>query len=279
MIALDADYLVFTCTEGKDAKTCGFKPKSGSKLAKNIKKYKEPLKPYKDKFKALVQEVENEISANFVGQVKGIKVILSDPNSNFRYDIYPEYKGERPPRGELFYRLRDWAVKKYGYIKHIEADDHVAYLVGKKNWIGASMDKDLWKGVSGDWFNTHFMSRTFTYTSPKQAQDFTLIQTLTGDPTDNIKALPKKAGDKMIPIDGLPEGQRQPFKVTEKVAIELLDKFGWDDEGVLAIFESKGFGEKERTLNRRLIGMDQWHPKKGIRLWEPKRKKKNRSKE
>ena len=168
--------------------------------------------------------------------------------------------------------MRKWAEKKYGYINNIEADDNVAYLVSKKNWIGASMDKDLWRGIEGDWFNVHHMSRKFTTNSPKQARDFNLIQTLMGDPTDNIKALPKKIGDKMIPVEGLPKGQRQPYKVTEKIAIELLDEFGWDDDGVLAIFKSRGFGEKERTLNRRLIGMDQWTPKKGLQLWQPPRK-------
>ncbi len=269
MIAHDADYLIFMCTEGKDVKTGGFKAKQGG--FKSKKKYKEPLKKYKDKFKALIQNVENQFSANFVGQVKGTKVILSDPNGNFRYDMYPEYKGERTERTELFYRLRKWALKKYGYKKGIEADDEVAYLVGVKGWFGASMDKDLWKGVAGDWFNTHYMSQCFTYNSPKQARDFVLIQTLTGDSTDNIKALPKKAGDEMI--DGIrrTDGTRKPFKVTEKIAIELLDEFGWDEDGVLAIFKSKGFGEKERTLNRRLIGMDQWTPKKGVKLWHPRK--------
>jgi len=247
MIAHDADYLIFMCTESKAVKTGGFKAEGGGSV--KGKKYKEPLKPYKNKLKRLIQDVEDSFSATFVGQVKGIKPIFSDPNGNFRYDIYPEYKGERPERTKLFYRLRKWALKKYGYVKGVEADDEVAYLVGVKGWFGASM------------------------TSEGEARNFNLIQTLMGDPTDNIKALPKKDGDPMIPVANLPKGQRQPFKVTEKIAIELLDKFGWSDEGVLAVFKSKGFGEKERTLNRRLIGMDQYHPKKGVRLWTPKNKK------
>jgi len=271
MIAHDADYLIFMCTESKAVKTGGFKAEGGGSV--KGKKYKEPLKPYKNKLKRLIQDVEDSFSATFVGQVKGIKPIFSDPNGNFRYDIYPEYKGERPERTKLFYRLRKWALKKYGYVKGVEADDEVAYLVGVKGWFGASMDKDLWRGVAGDWLNVHYMSMSFVNTSEGEARNFNLIQTLMGDPTDNIKALPKKDGDPMIPVANLPKGQRQPFKVTEKIAIELLDKFGWSDEGVLAVFKSKGFGEKERTLNRRLIGMDQYHPKKGVRLWTPKNKK------
>jgi len=127
--------------------------------------------------------------------------------------------------------------------------------------------------VPGDWYNVHFMSRCFTTNSPKQARDFNLIQTLTGDSTDNIPALPKKKGDSLV--YGVPTpGIRKPYKVTEKIAIELLDEFGWNEEGVLKIFESKGFGIKEMTLNRRLIGMDQLRvSKKGkfkLKLWEMK---------
>jgi len=205
MIALDADYLIFMCTEGKDVTNRGlFGSESGSVNSKKKKKYKESLKPFKDKFKRLVSEVENEIAASMVGEVKGIKVVLSDSTGNFRYDMYPEYKGERPVRSPLFYRLRKWAEKKYPYVKGIEADDEVAYLVSKKNWIGASMDKDLLRGVSGDWFNVHFMSRTFVRTEPLEAANFNLIQTLMGDPVDNIKALPVKAGGPMIPVPNLP---------------------------------------------------------------------------
>jgi len=268
MIAHDADYLIFMCTEGKDVKTGGFKAKRGG--FKSRKKYKEPLKKYKDKLKVLIQDVEDQFSVNFVGQVKGIKPIFSDPNGNFRYDIYPEYKGERPERTKLFYRLRKWALKKYGYTKGIEADDEVAYLVDTKGWFGASMDKDLWRGIAGDWLNVHYMSMSFVNTSEGEARNFNLIQTLMGDPTDNIKALPKKAGGQMIPIPNLPKGQRQPFKVTEKLAIELLDNFGWHWEGVVKSYESKGFTEKDAIFTRQLICMRQWHPKKGIRLWQPK---------
>lgn len=270
MIALDADYLIFMCTEGKDVTNRGlFGSESGSVNSKKKKKYKESLKPFKDKFKRLVSEVEDEIAATMVGEVKGIKVILSDSRSNFRYDMYPEYKGERPKRSELFYRLRKWAEKKYPYVENLEADDVVGYLVGKKNWIGASMDKDLLRGVSGDWFNVHHLHRSFITTAPLEAANFNLIQTLMGDPVDNIKALPKKAGTPMIPVPNLPEGKRQPFKVTEKLAIELLEEFGWDWNGVVVAFESKGFGKKEALLNRRLIDMLQWTPKRGVKLWLP----------
>lgn len=261
MIALDADYLIFMCTEGKETKTCGFKKKDGTGLSDS--KYKEPLKPYKLKLKALMQEVEDDISANMVGEVKGIKPIFSDPENNFRYELSPDYKAGRPPRSKLWYRLHKWALKKYGYTKGIEADDEVAYLVSKKNWIGASMDKDLLRGIEGDWFNVHYMSRKMSTVSPIQARNFNLIQNITGDSTDNIKG-----------IDG----------VGEKTAIKLLDKYGWDWNGVVQSYlnadKPKFSKSKERVnlglsiddaiLARRMICMRQWTPKKGVQLWTPK---------
>ena len=129
----------------------------------------------------MIQDVEDEIAANMPGEVKGIKVILSDPNGNFRYDIYPEYKGERPKRSALWYRLHKWGIKKYGYTKGIEADDEVAYLVRKKNYIGASMDKDLWRGVAGTWFNVYHTKRHITHLSEGEARNFNLTQVLSGD--------------------------------------------------------------------------------------------------
>jgi len=255
MIALDADYLLFTCTEGKYTKTCGFSKKKGTKI-KTEKKYKEPLKPYKDKLKAMIKDVENEISANMVGEIEGIKPIFSDPNDNFRYALVEDYKAGREPRSKLWYRLHKWALKKYGYTKGIEADDEVAYLVLKKGWVGASMDKDLWRGIEGDWFNVYHSKRTLTYTSPKQARDFNLIQTLTGDGADNIKG-----------ISG----------VGETTAIKLLDKYGWNWNGVVQAYEnaekpkgiSQNLTEEDALLARRLICLRQWEPKKGVRLWSP----------
>ena len=254
MIALDADYLLFICTEGKFTKSGGFGREEGSVGGKA---YKEPLKPYKEKYKRLIQEVEDEISANMVGEVKGIKVFLSDPNGNFRYDIYPDYKGERPKRSKLWYRLQKWAMKKYGYVENVEADDVVAYYVRDKNWIGASFDKDLLRGVSGDWFNVYHSKRNMNFTAVGEARNFNMIQTLSGDPTDNIKGLPR---------------------VAEKTAIKLLDEFGWDWNGIVKAYESKGLTEDDAILTRRLICMNQAKPKKGskkwtIKLFTPKKKK------
>lgn len=267
-VYLDADPLLFEVAEGKFVKMTIFGAEEGSVSDD----YKEPLDKYKDRFELLVQDIEDEIALATLGgiKIKGIKVIISDPNTNFRYDIFPEYKGNRDSgaRGPLFYRLRKWALKKYGYVKNVEADDVVSHYV-RKGAIGATMDKDMLRGVAGIWFDTYHSRRTLNVLALGEARNFNLIQTLMGDPTDNIKALPKKAGDPMIPAD-VPKGTRQPYKVTEKLACGLLDEFGWTWEGVIKAFESKGFGEEEAILNRRLICLNQWTPKHGVKLFKYK---------
>ena len=147
-------------------------------------------------------------------------------------------------------------MKKYGYTKGIEADDEVAYLVSKKNWIGASMDKDLWRGIEGTWFNVYHTKRWITELSPIEARNFNLIQNITGDRDDNI------AG-----ING----------VAEITAIKLLDKYGWDWNGVVQAYEnaekpkgvSQNLTKDDAILCRRLICMRQWTPKKGVEIWQP----------
>lgn len=265
MIALDADYLAFQCVDSKHVQAGYFGREDGSTNGK----YKEPLKPYKQKFKMLIDEVIEEIAVNFPGQVAGVEVCLSDPKTNFRYDIFPDYKAGRPPRSKLNKRLSKWALKKFGYVKGIEADDRVAHLVREENYIGASMDKDLWRGVEGDWFNVHYMRRCFTTCSPMEARNFNLIQTLTGDRDDNIPGI---------------------HGVAEKTAIKLLDKYGWHWDGVVAAYEnadkpeapgskkrvSLGLTKEDAILARKLICMRQWHPDTGVTIWQPPKKKKGK---
>ncbi len=253
MIALDADYLLFEVCEGSYTKKSGFTKSEGDKL--KSKKYKEPLKKYKQRMKKLIKDVENEVAVALLGKVKikGIRPFFSDPNSNFRYPLFPAYKSNRKSdRSKLFYRMRKWAHKKWGYVPNTEADDVVAMYAREKGYIIATFDKDLLRGCPGIHFDVYHTRRHIVETSPKQAMDFTLIQTLTGDNVDGIPGLPR---------------------VAEKTAIKLLDEFGWDWEGVVKAYKSKGLTEKDAILTRRLIGMDQLHTTKNgnwkVKLFKP----------
>lgn len=258
LVVFDADYLIFRATESKDAKMSYFKKRTGKSLSGDTG-YKEPLKKYKKKLKKEVQDTMRHIKLETMKYPWNIKkkplLIFSDPNNNFRYELHPEYKGHREPRPELFNRLKKWAIKKFHYPENFEADDLVSHFA-REGALVVSFDKDVYRSTAGVFYNPHQNHKCIIETSHEEAIRFTHIQTLTGDATDNIPALPKKAGDPMI--DGIPTPNvRKPFKVTEKLAIELLDKHGWHWEGVVRSFESKGFTEKEAILNRRLICMNQ----------------------
>jgi len=238
-IVIDADSLIFECTETRDNKANYFVNEEGY----IDEGYKKPLKPFLIKFEAKVEEIKNEIFASRPGEFTkevAVKICFSDPNGNFRYNLFPEYKACRSAdtRSKEFFRLRKKLLKKYGYTKGFEADDIVAHYVRDWGYLGASMDKDLWKGVPGTWFNTHFMHRHTFYTNPEEAKNWELIQTLTGD-----------AGDGIIGIKGIGEIK----------AAKLLDKYGWDFEGVIKGYDEHGRSRYDAILNRRLIGMDQYN--------------------
>jgi len=239
-IAIDSDPLIFEVTEGSYIKNNQFDNE------------KVKLKPYKDRFKSLVKDIQSEVFLDSLGKYKignKIKILLSDPDTNFRYNFYPEYKGNRKSnsRSKLFYRLRKWVLKEYGYVKNTEADDQ-CHIYLKKGYIVCAMDKDIIKGLSGLFFDTYHARRHMIETSQLEADRFNLIQTLTGDPTDNIKGLPR---------------------VAEKTAIKMLDEFGWNWDGVVKAYESKGMTEKDAVFTRRLTDMTQYSPKKGVKLWKP----------
>ena len=241
-IVIDSDFLIFEVTEGAYIKNNTFANE------------KVDLAPFKERFDELVGAIHDEVSVALLGTAKvgkKIKLIFSDPETNFRYKLYPEYKANRKgsTRSDLFYRMRKWALKKYSYVKNIEADDQMQHW-GKKGYIICSMDKDVLKALVGTHFDVYHSRRHIVETSEYEAMRFTHLQTLMGDPVDGIRALPR---------------------VGEKTAIKLLDEHGWTWEGVVKSYESKGLTEKDAILTRRLVDMTQWSPKKGVKLWKPKK--------
>lgn len=248
-VVIDADSIPYTIAPT-------LIPKKDSLEGVAIKVQKTKLKVLKKDFKELVEdfqaavEVECAIRGWKLGEVK---LIFSDPDGNFRYDIYPEYKANRAgqERTKDFYKIRAWALKKYGYAKQAEADDEVAHHV-RNGAIGISIDKDLLYGVEGLWFNCHYKHRDWVLTTKEQAKKFNYHQTLAGDLTDNIKGI---------------------NRVGLVTAETLLDgDYSWGK--VIEIYEKKGLTEDDAILTRRLIGMDQWSPEDGVKLWKPSKKDK-----
>ena len=208
------------------------------------------LEMLKRKFHRLVKEIEDEVALETVSKkFKLGKTILvfSDPEGNFRFDLYPDYKKSRrgQQKSAAFYKLRDWAIFFGKMVKGTEADDVVAWYV-REGAVGVSTDKDLLKGVKGRWFDAYHSRRSYEKVKGKDAARFTLLQTLAGDATDNIIGIPR---------------------VGMKTAENLLISNGATWEGVVKSYENAGLTKEDAILNRRLIGMDQYNGKE-IVLWK-----------
>jgi len=246
IVAIDADHILYNIAS-EPAKA--FTSSLGGKSLK-VTDSKDDIKKLKKKFKAEVDDYVKTAEVESIPYKWGIGeviVVISD-KSNFRYDIYPEYKANRAgrPMSGQFKKLRKWARKKDAPKQNIEADDYVAYLVSK-GAIGFSPDKDLVKGVEGIWFDCYRTRRHWVRTSSEDAYRFNHLQYVMGDSGDNIKGV---AG------------------VAEKTATKLLDEHGWNWNGVLEIYKSKGYCIQEAILTRQLVSMNQWSPKKGLKLFK-----------
>lgn len=251
-IIIDGDHILFFVCESKIYK-------DGLEDAQPLRSSGlEDLTPYEEHFKRIVEEyvATAEIeSICYNWNIGKVRVIMSD-NTNFRYEIYPQYKAKRPPTPELRKRLKKWAMKEYSFVPNTEADDVVAHYV-RKGGIGFTTDKDLYKGVAGKWYNCHFQHRCWVKTTEQEAERFFKTQVLAGDATDGIPS-----------IDG----------VGLITAGKLLDKYGdsWDD--IFSIFKDVNktigkprkvsYGRDYALTMIRLVSMTQWSKKKGVVLWQ-----------
>lgn len=264
-VVVDSDHILYNVTESKQYK-CGFED--------DVEDFgdaddwgstpKVSLKPYKEHFKRIVEdyittaEVESICYNWTIGKVR---VILSD-TTNFRYDIFPDYKKGRPPSPEIRKRLKKWAMKKYQFEPNTEADEVCCYYVREEGAIGFTTDKDVYM-TEGKWYRCYHTHRDWKVNSKKQAEYFFKQQILAGDSTDGIPS-----------IDG----------VGLMKAKQLMDKYGDSYEAIFSIFQDKtkvlgkthrkvSYSKKYATTMAQLVDMKCWSPKKGIRLWKmPKTK-------
>ena len=216
--------------------------------------------------KALHREPEDMEKAYFevctsIGQIKSaiffglheyekgdeveMKIILT-PRTNFRYDIFPDYKNKRPPRSEsritlmkiVLERLKPWVEIHKG----VEADDVVIYYA-KQGWMVAAIDKDVINACPTYCYNYN----KYTWETPKsdmQIEAWYLMQALMGDSTDCI---PGAKG------------------IGEKGAFKIVNDMSWKSfAGIMEYFDSY----ESALLSMRLVRMDQWNGKEVV-LWEP----------
>jgi hypothetical protein len=125
---------------------------------------------------------------------------------SFRKDIYPKYKGTRPPKPHYYNLLRDTFIETYDpiIVSKMEADDVVAekhyemWCKDPNSSCIATLDKDLYN-VPGIHYNTQ--KRAVMNVDKWKAIHTFCTQMLIGDRSDNIvgiKGVGPKTAEKML---------------------------------------------------------------------------------
>lgn len=203
-----------------------------------------------------VDKVANHLKAD------ALVICLTD-ETNFRRDIYPQYKHNRAGkrRPEYLSAIRDYLAETYQTYKRpgLEADDcmgilatHPSLIRGEK--IMVSEDKDM-KTIPALLFNPEKDEKP-RKVSETEAMRFHLEQTLTGDPTDGYPGCP-----------GI--GPKSPYVARVRKAKTLRE--GW--QIVVEGYESRGLTEDDAIVQARcarILRAQDWDfQAKKPRLWLP----------
>jgi len=128
-----------------------------------------------------------------------VDVHLTFGPDNYRFDIDPNYKGNRSdaPKPVHIQAIREYMVEELGAIMNYgqEADDALGIAATQHGHGIATLDKDL-DGVPGVHYN--WKKRSVYWVNPEAADQFFYKQMLTGDATDNIQGLFKRTGVKAM---------------------------------------------------------------------------------
>lgn len=127
--------------------------------------------------------------------------LTSSDKSNFRFEIYPDYKSNRKDaRKPIYYtELRDYMVKNYGarVISGEEADDkcsirqielNTRFVPEDTNSIVCSFDKDF-NNIPG-WHYNYVKDEMYFLTELEALRNF-YLQILTGDTSDGVPRIKK----------------------------------------------------------------------------------------
>lgn len=128
-----------------------------------------------------------------------VDVHLTFGPDNYRFDIDPNYKGNRSdaPKPVHIQAIREFMVEELGAIMNYgqEADDAMGIAATQHGHGIATLDKDL-DGIAGVHYN--WKKQSVYWVNPEAADQFFYKQMLTGDSTDNIQGLFKRTGVKAM---------------------------------------------------------------------------------
>lgn len=200
-------------------------------------------------------------------EVRAARVVLcfSDPKANWRKTILPTYKAHRDPRAKPHHllALRE-PLEKAGYTMYVrpalEGDDVLGILATMKHGplhgskVVISIDKDL-RSIPGWLMRSHVKDERLCDISEAQADWWHMVQTLTGDTTDNYHGCP---GIGIARATRLLDGCRG--------AVEM-----WG--AVVTAYEQKGLAEEDALVQARVARIcrasDFDFKRKEVRLWSP----------
>lgn len=159
-----------------------------------IKEFLEPIEIGIERMVNLIHRIITETEA------EDYKIFIGS-DSNFRYLIYPEYKGNRKAPKPTYYQiLRKYLIENYKttVVEEIETDDILGIeqtTYGLESII-CSIDKDLLQ-IPGYHYN--FVRQLRSFVSPINGRRTFFRQVLTGDGSDNIPAFDGKLRNQ-VPI-------------------------------------------------------------------------------
>lgn len=187
-----------------------------------------------------------------------IGFLQSSTIPGFRYNIYPEYKAQRPEIPDFYIThssyIRQSLIDKWKFIEvfEIESDDALSICAehfrrrGKPHII-CGIDKDL-DQIPGDHYN--YRKHTHNVITEKEAERNLYTQLLLGDTVDNIKGCP---GIGKVKAKEIIDSATQKLKIYDGREITVLNPI---HQVVLNAFvDTLGVhqGINEFTLNFNLV--------------------------
>ena len=205
-------------------------------------------------FSQVLRVFDRELKKVQTAMMEDDVILYFSSSENFRKKIYTDYKGHRNRRKPLGYkRLVNHCKKNYKFVlrEGLEADDSLgidATRYPSTDNIIVSPDKDL-RQIPGVLWN---LTDDVEEITKEQGDDWHLIQTMAGDPTDGYSGCPG---------------------IGVKRATELLDKNENKWEAVCKAYRDRGLSDDDALLNARLAKILQYkdydfNTEKPI-LWNP----------
>ena len=199
-----------------------------------------------------VEEFKEKLQAN------DVVMCLSD-RANFRRKLNPDYKSNRSKARLpiILKQVKQWIIDELdGQLwSTLEADDIISILATDKEMdeetIVVSIDKDF-QSVPGIYYD--YNKDETHHVSEEEADNYHLIQTLTGDATDGYGGVPK---------------------VGPVAATKALDKNGYNWDTVVGMYEKAGLNEGDALMNAwmaRLLRADNYSFRTNTikKLWTPR---------